>query len=108
MSDDLSDHPAYWDWCPLCRHGLDTGLECSNCGYDMMPASKALSDIDTLKSENERLRKALREAREAFFIIAHHPIKHDPLAYAVVRGIAETAIDDADAALNTLKINHLG
>ena len=74
----------------------------------MMPASKALSDIDTLKSENERLRKALREAREAFFIIAHHPIKHDPLAYAVVRGIAETAIDDADATLNTLKINHLG
>ena len=65
-------------------------------------------EVDRLNSENERLRKALREAREALFIIAHHPIKHDPQAYAVVRGIAETAIDDADATLNALKINHLG
>ena len=57
MSDKLSDQPAYWEWCPLCRHTLDTGLECSNCGYDMMPVSRALSDYDALKTENERLRR---------------------------------------------------
>ena len=60
MSDKLSDHPAHWDWCPICRNGLDTGLECSSCGYDMMPVSKASSDYHALKSENERLREALR------------------------------------------------
>jgi hypothetical protein len=53
-------------------------------------------DYDALKAENARLREALGDAREALFIIGCHPIKHDPQAYVVVRGIAETAIDKLD------------
>lgn len=34
---------AHWDWCPICRGGLDTGLECAECGADLMPIQKALS-----------------------------------------------------------------
>lgn len=33
---------AHWDWCPFCRGGLDTGLECEKCGADLMPIQKAL------------------------------------------------------------------
>ena len=78
MSDKLSDQPAYWEWCPLCRHGLDTGLECSNCGYDMMPVSRALSDYAALKAEKERWRRDAERYRwicqfpeEAEYVIVH-------------------------------------
>jgi len=33
----------HWDWCPICRSGLDTGLECDNCGADLMPICKAFT-----------------------------------------------------------------
>lgn len=56
--------------------------------------------ITQLEAENARLREALGDAREALFIIGCHPIKHDPQAYVVIRGIAETAIDKLDAALS--------
>jgi hypothetical protein len=33
----------HWDWCPICRGGLDTGLECDQCGADFMPICKAFT-----------------------------------------------------------------
>jgi hypothetical protein len=64
--------------------------------------AERIADREALKADNERLREALGDAREALFIIGCHPIKHDPQAHVVVRGIAETAIDDADAALSAV------
>ena len=70
MSDKLSDHPAHWDWCPICWGRLDT-LKCTSCGYDMMPVSKALSEFDTLNSDNERLRDALVN------LLENSPVEYD-------------------------------
>jgi len=38
------DGMKHWDWCPICRGGLDTGLECDSCGADFMSISKALTE----------------------------------------------------------------
>lgn len=34
----------HWDWCPICRGGLDTGLECDQCGADLMPIYTAFKE----------------------------------------------------------------
>lgn len=100
--DPMSDF-ALWLDLQYSRHGE---IEDKGCA-ELLRALKAenagmQAEIHSLKAENDRLAAALREARETFSIIARHPIKHDPQAYAVVRGIAETAIDDADAALSAV------
>lgn len=38
------DGMRHWDWCPICRGALDTGLECDSCGADFMPIQKALTE----------------------------------------------------------------
>ena len=38
----IKEHSKHWDFCPICREGLDTGLECAHCGYDMMPVVNML------------------------------------------------------------------
>ena len=44
---------AHWDWCPYCRNGLDTGLECDQCGADLMPVQKALEELQRRRSAPE-------------------------------------------------------
>ena len=72
-----------------------------NGDVESLLTERRRTDGQTLKlmDDNERLAAVLREAREALFMIARHPIKHYPQPYAVVWGIAKTAIDAADAAL---------
>lgn len=38
------DGMKHWDWCPICRSVLDTGLECDQCGADLMPIYTALKE----------------------------------------------------------------
>ena len=96
MNEPIDELISYADHTHDCM--VSAGHDECTCKYDDAEG-KAQAAWDALKAENARLAAALREAREALFIIARHPIKHDPQAYAVVRGIAETAIDDANAAL---------
>lgn len=46
----------HWDWCPICRGGLDTGLECDQCGADLMPVYKAFKDLQARPSDSVVLR----------------------------------------------------
>jgi hypothetical protein len=41
----IKEHSKHWDFCPICREGLDTGLECAHCGYDMMPVVNLLQSL---------------------------------------------------------------
>lgn len=52
----------HWDWCPICRGGLDTGLECDQCGADLMPIYKALKE--SLSGGNPGEPKACTPAEE--------------------------------------------
>jgi hypothetical protein len=46
----------HWDWCPICRGGLDTGLECDQCGADLMPIYKAFKDLQARPTDSSVLR----------------------------------------------------
>lgn len=46
----------HWDWCPICRGGLDTGLECDQCGADLMPIYKAFKDLQARPTDSAVLR----------------------------------------------------
>lgn len=46
----------HWDWCPICRGGLDTGLECDQCGADLMPIYKAFKDVQARPTDSSVLR----------------------------------------------------
>lgn len=46
----------HWDWCPICRGGLDTGLECDQCGADLMPIYKAFKDHQARPTDSAVLR----------------------------------------------------
>jgi hypothetical protein len=52
----------HWDWCPICRGGLDTGLECDQCGADLMPIYTALKE--SLSGGNPGEPKACTPAEE--------------------------------------------
>jgi hypothetical protein len=41
---------AQWDWCPYCKNGLDTGLQCDQCLADLMPVQEALRELQRLRS----------------------------------------------------------
>lgn len=41
---------AHWDWCPYCKNGLDTGLQCDQCLADLMPVQEALRELQRLRS----------------------------------------------------------
>lgn len=40
---------AHWDWCPYCKNGLDTGLQCDQCLADLMPVQEALRELQRLR-----------------------------------------------------------
>lgn len=52
----------HWDWCPICRGGLDTGLECDQCGADLMPIYTAFKE--SLSGSNPGEPKACTPAEE--------------------------------------------
>ena len=52
----------HWDWCPICRGGLDTGLECDQCGADFMPIYTAFKE--SLSGGNPGEPKACTPAEE--------------------------------------------
>jgi len=52
----------HWDWCPICRGGLDTGLECDQCGADLMPIYTAFKE--SLSGGNPGEPKACTPAEE--------------------------------------------
>lgn len=52
----------HWDWCPICRGGLDTGLECDQCGADLMPIYTAFKE--SLSGGNPGEPKACTGAEE--------------------------------------------
>lgn len=54
--DELAEIFKHFDFCPICRDGLDTGLECNKCGADWMPLCDAVS---MLPSECDALRAQL-------------------------------------------------
>jgi len=43
----------HWDWCPICRGGLDTGLECYQCGADLMPIYTAFKESLSVGNHGE-------------------------------------------------------
>jgi hypothetical protein len=51
-----------------------------------------VSDYDALLAERDTLRGQCKALAYALDMIACHPIRHDPQGYAVVRGIAESAL----------------
>ena len=111
MNEPIDELITYADHTQGCMVGA--GHDRCTCGYDdadgkaraawaarKTKVERLEAALWNAREENARLAAALRKAREALFMIARHPIKHDPQAYAVVRGIAETAIDELDAALS--------
>lgn len=46
---------AQWDWCPYCKNGLDTGLQCDQCLADLMPVQEALRELQRLRADHARL-----------------------------------------------------
>lgn len=48
---------AQWDWCPYCKNGLDTGLQCDQCLADLMPVQEALRELQCLRREVDGWRK---------------------------------------------------
>ena len=54
----LIEATKHWDWCPKCNGGLDTGLECTNCGADYMPYAAALESI---AAQRDAAMKSLQE-----------------------------------------------
>ena len=54
---------AQWDWCPYCKNGLDTGLQCDQCLADLMPVQEALRELQRLRSSGGA-RAALNELHQ--------------------------------------------
>lgn len=68
----LVEQCKYWDWCPRCREGLDTGLQCANCGYDLMPVQVALAGAETvIDSLSRRLLEAKKDSERLDYLQAH-------------------------------------
>ena len=61
ISDDvlavMYDSMAHFDFCPVCRNGLDTGLECTKCGADFMPIQKALRELQSARARIAELER---------------------------------------------------
>lgn len=64
ISDDvlavMYDLMAHFDFCPVCRNGLDTGLECDKCGADFMPIQEALSELQSARKRIADLERLAR------------------------------------------------
>lgn len=56
---------AHWDWCPYCKNGLDTGLQCDQCLADLMPVQEALRELQRLRDPQSHLSLAARQRLES-------------------------------------------
>ena len=62
--DKLLDDFAHFEYCPVCRSGLDTGLECSKCGADYMQIVKALGELQQRRAGDARAQERMKELEQ--------------------------------------------